>query len=111
MIVPRSPEELLFLMRDLLRKNIEDVNKNLPISLEWEIGKIKDLLISFYYFKNNKNIAKTAKDMGMSRTTLSYYINKNQHIKDAVCVAIDEKRKEVMGLNKKLAYSFDRIDE
>jgi transcriptional regulator with AAA-type ATPase domain len=101
MIVPRSPEELLSLMRDLLRKNLDDIDNNLPVSLEWEIGKLKDLIISFYYYKNNKNIAKTSKEIGMSRTTLSYYINKNSHLTDAVTQSLDEDVRILLKINKK----------
>lgn len=111
MIVPRSPEELLHLMRDLLENNLKDINKDLPVSSVWEIGKLKDLIISFYYYQNQRNIAKTAKDIGMSRTTLSYYINRNIYIIDAVNKALDEDRRRLMGINKKLAYSFNRTGE
>lgn len=100
-MLPRSPSELLVLMRELLEKNLKDLDKDLPINVTWEVTKLKDLIISFYYYQNQKNIAKTARDIGMSRATLSYYINKNPHITEAVCQAMDEDRREILKINKK----------
>jgi hypothetical protein len=101
-MLARSPEELLYLMRDLLEKNLHDLDKELPVNIVWEIAKMKDLIISFYYYQNRKNIAKTAKDLGMSRTTLSYHISKNKHITEIVTTALENDKKRLMGWNKKI---------
>ena len=105
-MLARSPEELLYLMRDLLEKNLHDLDKELPVNIVWEIAKMKDLIISFYYYQNRKNIAKTAKDLGMSRTTLSYHISKNKHITETVSKALEDDKKRLMGWNKKINPSF-----
>lgn len=105
-MLARSPQELLHLMRDLLEKNLHDLDKDLPVNIVWEIAKLKDLIISFYYYQNGRNIAKTAKDLGMSRTTLSYHISKNKHITDIVTHGLEDDKKRLMGWNKKNSPSF-----
>lgn len=100
-MIARSPEELLYLMRDLMSKNIFDINKHLPVNIVWEIAKLKDLIISHYYYQNQKNIAKTAKELGMSRTTLSYHISNNPHITEYVDKALKEDKKRINDFNKK----------
>lgn len=109
-MLARSPQELLHLMRDLLEKNLHDLDKELPVNIVWEIAKLKDLIISFYYYQNRKNIAKTAKDLGMSRTTLSYHISKNKHITEIVSKALEDDKKRIMGWNKKIAHPFGGMD-
>lgn len=100
-MLPRSSEALVIAIRALYKESSNFLSKKLPINIVWEIAKLKEILVCYYYYQNNKNVAKTARDLNISRTSLAYYINTNEKIKEIVDSAIEEDKKNLSEIYKK----------
>jgi transcriptional regulator with AAA-type ATPase domain len=100
-MLPRSSDALIAAMRALYKESSHYLSQKLPINIVWEVAKLKELLVSYYFYQNNKNVAKTARDLNISRTSLAYYINSNEKVRELVNQAIEEDKKNLSEFYKK----------
>jgi len=99
-MIPRSQEDMIYYLRDLLRSKLKDLTNNLPVHLEWASDEAAMIIISYYLYCNNNNLSKTARDLGVARTTLSYHMTKHPDIKQEIDRMISEDKEYLKQLRK-----------
>jgi len=99
-MIPRTQEELVIALRALLSSKLEDLSKNLPIHLEWSSNEAMILIVSYFLYSNSNNMSKAARELGIARTTLAYYISKHPEIKKEIQDMINDDREYLYFLRR-----------
>jgi DNA-binding NtrC family response regulator len=94
-MIPRTQDELIYLLRSLLDSKLKDLQKELPIHIEWASSEAAMLIISYYMYVNNNNISRAARDLHIARTTLAYHMSKHPEIKQEIENMIADDRHEL----------------
>lgn len=99
-MIPRTQEELVYLLRSLLHSKLTDIQNNLPVHIEWASNEAALLIMSYFMYCNNNNVSKAAKDLKIARTTLAYHMNKHPEIKEQINQMIAEDKEYLNQIRK-----------
>jgi transcriptional regulator with PAS, ATPase and Fis domain len=99
-MIPRTQDELIYYLRSLLSSKLKDIQKNLPVHIEWASNEAAILMIAYYMYINNNNVSKAARDLKIARTTLAYHISKHPEIKQEIAMMMEEDRIELENIRR-----------